>query len=97
MNERVIEAAEEQIAETLWRNGIATSDLDMLHEAAESAVTAALAALAPDIRSAVDNLGMTAFNWGDDQSWEDHSGWEEQARAARRDLLALLGIPEDGA
>lgn len=90
MDERVIEAAI-----TAYLNAPEFGDDEKSERVAmEAAILAADRARAEAVKRAVDTLGMAAFNWGDDQSWDDHSDLEEQVVAARRDLLALLGIEE---
>lgn len=122
MHPTVIEAAAKASHQSDLRNGYG-DPADMLFSAtwegvsdrgkhayrqqAESAITAALRELAPDIRAAVDAL----LGASDDYTFalfQDVTGEERFDRsqipafnaaihARYDDLMALLGIPEDGA
>lgn len=97
MDDRVIEAAAKAIMTLLPIRPTGA-------QLAESAITAALRELAPDILAAVDAL--QAAGQGVDEAmraWDrtlydsDHQAYQaaiERMKQSRRDLLALLGIED---
>jgi hypothetical protein len=91
MDERVIEAADQ----AYWEN---MRDFDRDKFAMRAAVTAALRAMEPELRAAVERLedavvvryvnSLKGFN-------ENTDYWNDEVDTARRDLFARLGLDGD--
>ena len=95
MNPKVIEAAATAILTEF-------GEVPYYRDMAESAIRAADAARADDVRAALWKLIDVYARWYKaiyEQGDESDAAYQaaEDEHTARRDLLELLGIPEDGA